>query len=122
MQNEGSPKAQSDFGPLDRALAGSSVLWRSPGRRTNIRRQGAIRRVLAMHPELITARSACRLCRVDVKMVCRWIDGGLWPFPSRVCRSEFLFERAAVERWIVTGEWPQDCVFRDPQVEILPDD
>src|SRR5262249_26701190 len=76
-------------------------------------RRRAVRRILANHPELITAGCVCQLCRVNFKMLCWWIDSGLWAFPRFVRLQVFFYERAAVQRWIRTGEWPSNSLFRD---------
>lgn len=44
-------------------------------------RPALTRRLLADHPMWISAAKACRMCRVSRKMMCRWIDAGLWPLP-----------------------------------------
>jgi predicted DNA-binding transcriptional regulator AlpA len=70
-----------------------------------------VRRVLAKHPDLITDRSASRMCRVGQKTLYRWIATSLWPLPRMVCRRVFLFKRSDVEDWIATGEWPNEALF-----------
>ena len=113
MRNEHSPGREIRNRPIGCAAPKRS---QPVGRSTAAHRfrSRLLRQLLDDHPELVTAYSACRMCRVDLEMVCRWIDGGLWPFPRRVYRRVFLFQRADVERWISTGEWPQDCLFREP--------
>jgi hypothetical protein len=75
-------------------------------------RPKAIRRVLANHPELITAGCASRMCRVGPIMVGRWIDSGLWALPRLVRHHVYFYRRADVECWIRTGGWPGDSLFR----------
>ena len=93
-----------------RGYAGCSIPEDSPRVET---RHRAVRRLLAANPELITGRTACGMCGVSLKMLCRWIDAGLWPLPRIVRHESFFYKRAHVQCWIITGVWPGDPQFRE---------
>src|SRR5262249_61150859 len=82
----------------------SSVDWSS---RVESRRR-AVRRILANHPELITAGCACQMCRGNLKMLCWWIDSGLWAFPRFVRHQAFFYERADGQRLSPPGRLPSN--------------